>query len=72
MRRLLLGLLLLFAGSLSGVGSELAHAALGALDSLGDAATGALHCALLAFAEDGTADGFAGSVDLVCDGGGGG
>jgi hypothetical protein len=65
--------------SLGGLSSKFAHAALGALDGLGDSAAGALHGAVLFFAVDGTADGRASGFDLLgdgrcsgCDGAGGG
>lgn len=55
-----------------GHGGELAHAASGALDRLGDPAAGTLHGAVFSFAVEVTACRVTGGFDLLGDGGSGG
>jgi hypothetical protein len=66
-------LLCLFAGdSVGGHGGELAHAAFGAFDRLGDPAAGAFHGTVFGLAVQGTAHCIPGGFDLLSDGGCGG
>ena len=68
-RHLLLLLSFVAGDSVRGHGSELAHAALCALDGLGDPAAGTLHGAVFGFAIEGTAHCVTGGFDLLGDGG---